>query len=433
MSKVILSVLFLFLIAIASVSPARAQSGLHQPTTYFVSPEGQDTGDGSAANPWHTLQHAANQAMPGDTIVVRKGDYAGFVLGWDQPQGGREDLPISYLADPGATIVSRNGKTKDGIDLEGHCSYTIFKGFHINNASGSISRAGIRITESNHVQVLNNICDGCGSWGIFTSHSSDLVIENNVACHSGKEHGIYVSNSAARVVVRGNRCYSNAKCGIHMNGDASQGGNGLITDALVEDNIIYDNGRHGGSAINCDGLQHSIIRCNLLYNNHASGISLFRDDGADGSKGNRVANNTIVMAADGRWALNIQGGSVDNVAVNNILFDANPSRGSITVSSDSLSGFFSDHNIVEDRFSTDDSEESLAQWQQSSGQDQHSQASTPEVVFANADAGDFHLADKSPAIHAGAAGVATQGGPSKDLDGHAWDNSPDIGAYHFRQ
>jgi hypothetical protein len=38
--------------------------------------------------------------------------------------------------------------------------------------------------------------------------------------------------------------------------------------------VIYGNGEKGGSAINCDGVQDSLIRNNLLYGNHASGISL---------------------------------------------------------------------------------------------------------------------------------------------------------------
>ena len=47
--------------------------------------------------------------------------------------------------------------------------------------------------------------------------------------------------------------------------------------------MIYDNGRGGGSGINCDGVQNSLIRNNLIYNTHASGISLYRIDGGGGS------------------------------------------------------------------------------------------------------------------------------------------------------
>jgi parallel beta-helix repeat protein len=427
---------------LAAVASSAEEIHRHLPSTFYVAPDGSDRADGDAAHPWHTLQHAANWALPGDTIVARSGVYAGFVLGWDAPQGGTADAPITYRGEPGATIVSRNGKTPDGIDLEANCGNTIFEGFVVNNASGSIRRAGIRITESNHVKVIGNTLENNGTWGVFTSHSSDLLIENNTTSHSGTQHGIYVSNSADRVVIRNNRIFANSNCGIHMNGDASQGGSGIISRALVEDNIIYDNGagdsggRHGGgSAINCDGVEHSIIRCNLLYNNHSSGISLYHEDGAEGSKGNIVVNNTIVMAPDARWAININNDSTGNTILNNILFDANMEKGSVRITGDSLRGFISDHNIVEDRFSSDDRDVDLATWREKTGQDQNSRLSTPQATFAGFSKGDFRLAKGSPAVGAGAtgAGAAEKAMSGTDLQGNPWGGPPDIGAYHFRQ
>ena len=157
-------------------------------------------------------------------------------------------------------------------------------------------------------------------------------------------------------------------CGIHMNGDASQSGDGIISGALVENNIMFDNGSGGGSGINCDGVQDSKIQNNLLYNNHANGISLYRIDGAAGSIGNSVINNTIVQAANARWAVNIKNQSTSNLVVNNILFHYG-SRGGINIAADSLSGFRSDYNIVVDRFSLDDGDHfiRLAEWRSATG------------------------------------------------------------------
>jgi hypothetical protein len=44
----------------------------------------------------------------------------------------------------------------------------------------------------------------------------------------------------------------------------------------------------------------------------ASGISLYRTDGAAGAKNNVVVNNTILVSSVGRWALNISDGSTGN-------------------------------------------------------------------------------------------------------------------------
>ncbi len=66
-----------------------------------------------------------------------------------------------------------------------------------------------------------------------------------------------------------------------------------------EANIIYNNGRTGGSGINGDGVQSSRIDNNLLYDNHASGISLYQIDGGQPSRNNFVAHNTICRPPTG--------------------------------------------------------------------------------------------------------------------------------------
>src|SRR5438445_3752148 len=162
-----------------------------------------------------------------------------------------------------------------------------------------VPRAGIRAVLNHHVVIRGNIGDSNGRWGILTGFSDHLLIENNVMSRSQAEHGIYVGNSGDRPVIRGNVVWGNHASGIHMNGDVSQGGDGIISGALVEGNIIYDNGLGGGSGINCDGVQNSIIRNNIIYNEHASGISLYQIDGGGSSTGNLVVNNTVLVASDG--------------------------------------------------------------------------------------------------------------------------------------
>jgi parallel beta-helix repeat protein len=268
-----------------------------------------------------------------------------------------------------------------------------------------------------------------GTWGIFTGFSENVLIEDNETSHSVSQHGIYVSNSADNPVIRGNRSWGNHACGIHMNGDVSMGDDGIISGALIEGNIIHDNGSGGGSGINCDGVQNSVIRNNLLYNNHASGISLYAIDGAEGSKNNLVVNNTIIEAADGRWAVNIQGGSTGNTVLNNILLNNHSWHGSISISANSLPGFSSDHNIVEDRFTPDDGDSmlTLSQWRSQTGQDGNSIVASQASVFRNVVANDYHLSATSPAIDNGMSltDVATDIEGNPRPQGSGWD----IGAY----
>jgi hypothetical protein len=411
----------LVLLAVLSAAPG---------STFHVAPDGDDSAGGTKEAPWKTLQRAAIAVRAGDSVIVRAGTYDGFVLGWENPQSGTETQRITFKAEPGAVIDSR-GKTPDGIDLEG-CSYVTIDGFEVRNVSGKIARAGIRAGgRSEGVIIRNNKVDGCGKWGIFTSFASRVLIENNVTSHSRTQHGIYVSNSSTEPVIRGNVSYGNRGSGIQLNGDASQGGSGVITDARIEKNIIHDNGNGGGSGINCDGVQRSVIQNNLLYGNQCSGISLFREDGAAGSTDNKVINNTIVQASRARWCVNIKGRSSGNAVLNNILYGPDRGRGSLTIAADSLPGLTSDYNAVVDRFSSDDGGTlvPLASWRMSTGQDQHSFVAEKGVLFANPAAGDYHLAANGPAVDAGTQWFA----PATDLEGNrrpegkAWD----IGAYEL--
>jgi parallel beta-helix repeat protein len=423
------TIIALCLIALMARIAVADEPDPHQ-TTYYVSPSGSDADAGTDTAPWRTLGRAAKWVIAGDTVIVRPGSYSGFILGWDSPQNGAASAPITFKADPGAVIHSRNPKTPDGIDLEG-ASYIIIDGFTIDNAHGSITRAGIRATHGSHVIMQNNNTDHCGTWGIFTSFSDDVLIVGNVTSRSQKQHGIYVSNTCDRPVVRGNKVFDNHMCGIHLNGDVSQGGAGVITGALIENNIIHDNGAGGGSAINCDGVRDSRIQNNLIYNNHSSGISLYRDNAAFGATGNLVVNNTIVMAPNARWAINIKGGSTNNTVYNNILYDMNSSHGSINVSTDSMQGLSSDYNAVDGRFSpNDDDTIKLPDWRSQTGNDQHSIIATPGELFVNAPVGDYRLCMNSPAIGAGTRMPPPRETPATDLTGSSRPQSKpcDLGA-----
>lgn len=390
--------------------------------TYYVDVGGSDGASGTQGAPWATLQHAADVVTAGDVVIVRAGDYAGFHL----ETSGTSDQPITFRGEANAVVNVDNSTTPDGINLEG-ASYVVVEGFTVTG----VTRAGIRAVLCEHVTIRNNRADMNGRWGILTGFCDDLLIENNECSRSGIEHGIYVSNSGDRPVVRGNRLWGNNANGLHMNGDVSLGGDGVISNALVENNIIWDNGGAGGSGINGDGVQDSVIRNNLLYGNHASGISLYQIDGGAPATGNLIINNTIVQASDGRWAVNIQDASINNRVINNILLTRHAFRGIIDISGDSLPGFVSDYNVVIGRFTNDggNSTFDLAEWQADTGQDQNSIEATIAEVFEDEADDDYHLSATSPALERGTATEA----PSADFEGQArpMGSGIDIGADEF--
>jgi parallel beta-helix repeat protein len=392
--------------------------------TFYVAPPpgGNDANPGTLGSPWATLQHAADVIQPGDTVLVRAGSYAGAQF----TTSGTAALPIVVQAFPGeeVEIVADNPSTPDGINLEG-ASYMTVAGFRVDGRT----RAGIRAVLCEHVTIRDNRTDANGRWGIFTGFCDDLLIEGNVTTNSFDEHGIYVSNSGDRPMIRGNLIFGNNANGIHMNGDVSQGGDGVIRDAVVENNVIYDNGVAGGSGINCDGVQDSILRNNLIFDTHASGISLYRIDGGQPSTGNKVYNNTVLVASDGRWGLNVRDGSSGNLVRNNVFYSDHSFRGAMSISMDSLPGFSSDSNAVEDRFTLDDGDSvlTLAQWRTQTGQDADSFATTPAALFVDLAGDDYHPRDGSPLLDAG----ETLAEVPTDLEGTSRPLGPayDVGAY----
>lgn len=394
--------------------------------TFYVASTGNDSNPGSSALPWATLQHAVNAARAGDTVIVRPGVYAGAKFS----RSGLSTAPITFRGKAG-TIINRPGPLNTNNDnlWVRNAHYITLSGFESKNAP----RSGIAVQGEPNAPAMgiilrNNFCHDNGRWGIFTGYAENVRIIGNETSFSGSEHGVYVSNSADKPLIRGNRVHHNRASGIQINADPALPGDGIITGALVEDNVIYENGVGGGAAINLASVRNSTIRNNLLHNNHASGVAGW-DDGAGntwGTKNNKIFNNTIVMAANGRFALVLVHGSSGNQVKNNILIHTG-TRGSIETDPSSLVGLRSNYNIVNNRFSFNEQFITLTQWQQKTQDQQSLLFSSLTTLFVAPASNDYHLKAGSVAINTG----VTLPGVLDDLEGtpRPQGASYDIGAY----
>jgi len=414
------------------------------PTYYVATPAdgGDDGNDGSQGSPWATLQHAADTVSAGDTVIVLPGDYSGFML----QASGSPGSPITFSAQSGARIVSDNENTPDGINIENWdgppgIHDVVIEGFTVEGAT----RTGIRCVGTDDddlpgsdagyardILIRNNTCIANGRWGILSGHADALTVEGNICSESGAEHGIYLSNSADGDIARWNVCHDNNFSGIQYNADGELPGDATMSNGVLEYNILYNNGLgNGGAALNLDGVADSLIRGNLLFDNHATGLVLYNGDGDD-SQDNAVLNNTILQPADGRWCITI-GTSPGNRLLNNILLSEHSFRGALDIDSASLAGFDSDYNIVIPRFSVDDGGTlDLADWQSAQGQDAHSAVHTAAELFVSPGADDYHLQAGSPAINFGTADLQL---PGLDLDKLArpQGSAIDAGAFEFAE
>lgn len=410
---------------------------------FYVAPAasgGSNSSPGTASQPWATLQYAANHVGPGDTVIVRDGNYSPFNFS----SSGTSGSPIIFQAENkgAATIagsISWNGRWAS-IHIED--DYITVDGFNISPAgvTGRLER-GIRVSGSpsytvRGIKILNNTVKKAGWVGITSSFAEGIIIEGNDVSGSKDQHGIYVANSADNPVIRNNIIYDNNQAGLHMNGDLSSGGDGVITNALVEGNIIYNNGTVGGGAINMDGVENSLIINNLLFNNHSHGITQFMIDASSPCKNNKIINNTIVMPSGSNHGIRIKNGSTGIYLRNNILINSG-SEDSIAIDADSISGFDSDYNILTRIQDTDGNCcISLSKWQSNHpGQDVHSYTAPPLTdLFVNpvnnVNNADYSLKSSSIGIDNGTSVNEVK----NDIEGTSrpQGSSQDIGAYEFK-
>jgi hypothetical protein len=353
-----------------------------------VAPGGDDRGPGTAARPLATLQAAVEAARPGEVITVHAGAYAGCRI----EGSGRDDAWITLQAAPGQRVVvdrpgpaNRHGSNMEVETWSGDrtVAYWIIRGLELTGAPGAgVDLRGQRDAHNHHLRVEDCLLHHNGNSGVFTAFCDDLAIRGNTSRHNG-EHGIYCSNSGDRPVVEQNLCHHNGACGVQLNGDASMGGDGMISRAVVADNILYQNGaERGGAAVNLDGVSHSRITGNTIFANLAGGLALYRAGGAEASHHNLISGNLVRMPPGSRWAVNLADpGCVHNTIRDNLLYHADPGKGAVRLPRPEMEGLVCRDNLVSARFSLNGGRSlvGLEAWREH-GYGQGSRAVTPEEL-----------------------------------------------------
>jgi hypothetical protein len=389
---------------------------------YHVAPTGNDQSSGTTAAPWKTLQKAIASVQAGDTVLVANGAYAGFLC---DGVSGSQANPIVLRSEvpQGAKITSAGlgANSQDFIQLSS-CSYIVVDGFEVSAAPRSCVAVLGNLDDGSDARgnvIQNLVAHDCGGGvlagrhdGIFSGFALDLVVQDNVV-HDTSEHGIYVSNAADNPIIRRNKVYTiGANC-IQINADLSTGGDGLISNWLIESNVV--NGCGGGAAINLDGAIFGTARNNLVYGAKKAGIALFQGDGAEASHDNLIVNNTIYNPTGTRAALSVADGANNNVVFNNILYSGSGAGLEVLTQT----GLLHDYNLISSFDGTTASP--------------HESSPQASSIFAAPLNDDYTLAPGSPAWDQGASSFGGKTAPTTDIHGSPRPSGTghDIGAFEM--
>ncbi|HEX8171409.1 MAG TPA: right-handed parallel beta-helix repeat-containing protein [Thermoanaerobaculia bacterium] len=285
-------------------------------TLRYVATTGNDTtGDGSINNPWATINKAALNALPGDTIYVRGGVYFQQVGIWTD---GTSTARVTYQPYPNEHViidatgqVDTSGNPTNAVTVGG--DYVDWIGFEIRNAP-YIGLVGWGVHDC---RFLNNVVHDSFRGGIWLGHDNfgrnyNNIVEGNTVRHNvlenvarnwnggwGQSIGIFRGDN---ITVRYNTVYRNWGEGIVI---------GTTDNSKVYGNEVFDNYPCG---IYISQAQTTTVDGNLVYstgdtnyyrfNDAPMGIILANEDAVTTDlnplNGIDVTNNVVIRA---RWGL----------------------------------------------------------------------------------------------------------------------------------
>ena len=207
---------------------------------YIAGDTGNDaTGDGSASNPWQTIQKGADNAIAGDTIYVKGGvTYSGTSSCWVfssvvcfDTTSGTSGNPITLQAWPGTGIPTIDATSDNGVTTY-DVSYINIEGLKIINGGSSILGAVVAY-DSNYINLLNNIVVDSGKGANFQG-TDNVKIYNNTF-YNNSSAAVTIGNTAITSVEIKNNIASECSFACYL---SESSGN---TGAILADNNLYFN------------------------------------------------------------------------------------------------------------------------------------------------------------------------------------------------
>jgi hypothetical protein len=228
--------------------------------TLVASPTGSDSGSGTPAAPFQTVQKLISSLTPGQTGCVKQGTYDEDVT---FRTSGTATAPITLTSYPGqtATIVGRmyivdgaNYVTVTGLDLNGeNPQQALSPMIDANNATFSYDNV-----TNDHTGTCFGIGSATWGWATGTLITHDTIHDCGQLPATNSQHGLYIG-AATNTTIAWSLIYGNADRGIQLYPDAQH--------TTIDHDIIDDNGE--GIIISGDGgvaSSHTDVYDNILSN-----------------------------------------------------------------------------------------------------------------------------------------------------------------------
>jgi hypothetical protein len=170
--------------------------------------------------------------------------------------------------------------------------------------------------QTHHIVIVGNFSHNHLKWGLHSTDTHTVLIQDNLFALSALEHSAYASDGSDNYVIRRNVFFGSRASGLQCNIDSVSSFHELLKhpalrdyrkeeptrawaiglvklatekfgannfpdgrglNFIIEDNVINENGKGGAGSLNLAGLQESLIQNNLIYGNFNHGIAQWDD------------------------------------------------------------------------------------------------------------------------------------------------------------
>jgi Right handed beta helix region len=346
--------------AAVAVTAAPASPG----QAFYVATTGDYSHDGSAADPWRTIQHAVDNVSAGATINVESGVYNELVTVTRSGSAGAGFITVT--AAPGMSpIVDGTGlpipNGENGLFTLDNVSFVRIIGFKIRNyrsSSAALDPIGIYVIGAgSNIEILNNHVediitsgktasfDALGIAVYGTSALTEVILAGNELDDlvTGFSESLAVTGNVQYWEVTGNRIHDNDNIGIDIAGYEHVAHNPAFDRArngYIAGNTVFNisslhnpayRGMESADGIYVDGGADVVIERNLVHDTDL-GIEAASEHFGHTSEQVTIRSNIVyasnqVGVSIGGYA-NRVGGTADCIIVNNTLYGNGTARNS---------------------------------------------------------------------------------------------------------